>query len=174
MNTTTRYTPETLQPIYPPAGWTREQDLEHFRDRRLEDCAPGDEQIGALNSFSFHAANLNDAIDEVIDRALAGQPASRAAAEQLPPRLRVAVAVLSRRPAVVAARLDEALQVAGFALDEAQGILARVATDKPNRVTLYEIGEAADWLGTAANQISEALLDWPLGNEERQPAASVR
>jgi len=159
MNTTT-HQDEKLRPIRTPAHWTREQDVEHFRDRCMEPCEPGEEMRPAVEQLAFHADNLHRALDQLLDRLLAAKPVSRAAAELLPPLARVKLAATLVAALPVSNGLAQALRVADFALQSAEPILHRVSLPGSPPVTLFEVIEAGDWLGTAASRLGDQLHSW--------------
>jgi len=171
MKTETTYWNEELRPIQVPPGWTREQDLEHFNDRRFEDCVPGEELACATRQLAFHAAELKAAVDEVLDRIYAGKPAQRVATGLLPELDRILVAMLYACPSPRANRFPQAMRVAEFAVESARRTLAYLTTPGTPQITLFEICESADWLGTAAHLVSEALLQWPPHSDESALAA---
>lgn len=172
MNSTTN-PPEKLKPIRTPAHWTREQDLEHFHDRCLEPCKPGEEMRPAIEQLAFHADNLETELNLLLDSLLAQQPVSRAAAELLPPLARVKLAA-TLVAALPVANIVQTLTVAEFAIRSAEPILHRVSLSDSPPVTLFEVVEAGDWLGTAASQLSDQLLCWRGRIEDMQSCDSNR
>ena len=171
MNTETHCWNEELKPIQVPPGWTREQDLEHFHDRCSEACVPGEELAYATRQLAFHAAGLKTAMEAVWDRVFAGEPAKRVAAGLLPDLDAILVAGLFACPPPTAFRFPQAMRVAQFAVESSRPTLAKLTIPGTPRVTLFEVCESADWLGTAAHQVSEALLQWPLHSDESALAA---
>lgn len=171
MKSGTHYWNEELRPIQVPPGWTRAQDLEHFRDRYFEDYLPGEELVCASRQLALRAAELKAAMGAVWDRVFAGEPAKRVAADLLSDRDGIEVVGLFACPPPTAFRFPQAMRFAQFAVESSGPTLAKLTIPGTPIVTLFEVCESADRLGTAAHQVSEALRDWPLHSNESSLAA---
>ncbi len=152
--------PEPLKPIRTPARWTRERDLEHFHDRCMEPCEPGEEMRPAVEQLAFHADNLEMELNQLLDRLLAKHPVGRTAAEVLPPLARVQLAATLVAGLPVSTGLIQTLNLAEFAIRSAEPILQRASLPGSPTVTLFEVIEAGDWLGTAASRLADELHNW--------------
>lgn len=159
MNSTANL-PEKLKPIRTPARWTRKQDVEHFHDRCMEPCEPGEEMRPAVEQLAFHADNLETELNLLLDSLLAHHPVSRSAAELLPPLARVKLAATLVAGLPVSTGMVQTLNLAEFAIRSAEPILQRVSLPDSPPVTLFEVVEAGDWLGTAASRLSDQLHCW--------------
>ncbi|MEQ2006371.1 MAG: hypothetical protein ABMA26_06210 [Limisphaerales bacterium] len=141
-----------------PDGWTQEKDRSHLHELLGLDPESTDDYRVATELLSDSSTTLDEALAAAVESLLREDEDRLSVAQVLPSAAKVEALgrLLSRHPAGEYVALRRALIVAEFAVKTGVTISTRFVVEG-EKITLFELAEAADWMASAAHNLEEAM-----------------
>ncbi|MEQ2005826.1 MAG: hypothetical protein ABMA26_03425 [Limisphaerales bacterium] len=149
---------DELIPVTVPNGWTRQQDRNHLHELLSLDPESTDDYEAATSLLADSSTTLDEALAAAVESLLREDEDRLRVAQVLPPTAKVEALgrLFCRHPAGENVALRRALVVAEFAVKTGVTMATRFVVEG-ERVTLFELAEAADWVASAAHNLEEAM-----------------
>lgn len=149
---------DELTPVTLPNRWTRKADQTHLRERLGLGAESPDDYGVATALLADSSTTLDEALSAAVEFLIREDDDRLRVAQVLPPAAKVEALgrLLSRHPAGEDVPLRRALVVAEFAVKTGVTMATRFVVEG-EKLTLWELAEAADWMASAAHNLEETM-----------------